>query len=176
MKRLVPLLAFVLLLPAALAEEGHVHTNRPHAKVLPLPKENGVFHFLIFGDRTGGPKAGLTARALDGGEHDLVAKVVDPALEVRARELMGVSQLEQMKEYRGIMDKLHMPWYPVAGIHDVYWRPERLAPPGQHEASYEEHFGGARGPLVPDASGRNAQGLMRAGARLEKLDLPALKK
>ena len=48
--------------------------------------------------------------------------------------------LPQMEEYRGIMEALAMPWYPVAGNHDVYWRGSD-APPGQHEASYETHFG-----------------------------------
>ena len=33
-----------------------------------------------------------------------------------------------------------MPWFPVAGNHDIYWRGEN-PPPGEHESNYEQHFG-----------------------------------
>jgi hypothetical protein len=48
---------------ALTAQEGviapGIHTTRKSEMVLPLPKEEGVFHFLIYGDRTGGPPEGL---------------------------------------------------------------------------------------------------------------------
>ena len=49
--------------------------------------------------------------------------------------------LTQMREFRGVMSGLQMPWYPVAGNHDIYWRGEGAAPQGHHEANYERHFG-----------------------------------
>jgi len=39
------------------------------------------------------------------------------------------------------MNDLPMPWYPVAGNHDVYWRGDGPPPPGHHETNYERHFG-----------------------------------
>ena len=40
-------------------DSRRVHTSRPNPRVLPLPKEEGVFHVVIYGDRTGGPKDGI---------------------------------------------------------------------------------------------------------------------
>ena len=56
----LPLLSALLcaaaLLPAAAQQ---IQTNRPNPAILPLPKSEDAFHFLVFGDRTGGPEAGL---------------------------------------------------------------------------------------------------------------------
>ena len=49
--------------------------------------------------------------------------------------------LQQMSEYKDIMNRLKMKWFPVAGNHDVYWRGVGKAPEGQHESNYEKHFG-----------------------------------
>ncbi|MAG30482.1 MAG: hypothetical protein CL908_06250, partial [Deltaproteobacteria bacterium] len=52
--------------------------------------------------------------------------------------------MKEMREFRGIMDRLGCPWYPVAGNHDVYWRKKggnEKKPKGEHERSYEKHFG-----------------------------------
>ena len=52
----------------AVGADGHSHeqtknqsffTTRPNALVLPLAKEEDVFHFVVYGDRTGGVPAGL---------------------------------------------------------------------------------------------------------------------
>ena len=58
MRHLTLGLVLILLAAPAMADPG-VHTDREGARVLPLPKEEGVFHFLVFGDRTGGPVEGL---------------------------------------------------------------------------------------------------------------------
>ena len=41
------------------AEPPHIHTSRTSPKILPLPKDDDVFHFVVFGDRTGGPAEGI---------------------------------------------------------------------------------------------------------------------
>ena len=54
MRRFAALLLLILLVSPLPAQEKHVHTDRLGARLLPLPREEGVFHFLVFGDRTGG--------------------------------------------------------------------------------------------------------------------------
>ena len=137
---------FVFALAAAvaavvLADEPQIRTNRPRARTLPLPKAEGVYHFVIVGDRTGGPRAGLAVLRRAVGEVNLL----DPDLVMTVGDLVqGYNQREpwlaEMREYKEIMKGLSMPWYPVAGNHDVYWRGSQ-PPAGEHESNYEEHFG-----------------------------------
>jgi len=117
-------------------------TTRANGRALPLPKQDGVFHFVVYGDRTGGVPAGL--KVLEQAVAD--TNLLDPDLVMTVGDLIqGYNEkpewLEQMREYRAIMDRLRMRWYPVAGNHDVYWRGQGPAPEGQHESNYEEHFG-----------------------------------
>lgn len=139
------IVGFAMLCAQAGAQDlpgrGHVHTNRKNAKKLPLTKEDGVWHYIIYGDRTGGPQSGL--KILKQAVKD--TNLLDPDLVMTVGDLINgynttAPWLKQMKEYQGIMNKLKMPWYPVAGNHDVYWRgPGRKA--GEHDSNYEKHFG-----------------------------------
>ncbi len=116
------------------------HSNRDGRKLL-LPKEKDAFTFVIFGDRTGGPATGVSVladavRDTNLLEPDFVMTIGDHVEGFNQTELW----MQEMREYRDIMSNLLCPWLPVAGNHDIYWRgPNR--PEGEHEASYEMHFG-----------------------------------
>ncbi|MHC4955298.1 MAG: LamG-like jellyroll fold domain-containing protein [Planctomycetota bacterium] len=134
-------LALALLVGAAHADPDGVKTSRKGARVLPLPKGDDVFHFVIYGDRTGGKPEGLEVLK------DAVRQtnLLDPDFVMTVGDLVNgynttAEWIPQMKAYRAIMEELKMPWYPVAGNHDVYWRGEGR-PRGHHEANYEKHFG-----------------------------------
>jgi len=142
--RLVPCLLATALAWATLpvsADSPAVRTNRTTQQVLPLPKGEDVFHFVIFGDRTGGPPEGI--EVLTQAVQD--TNLLDPDLVMTVGDLIqgynGKALWEtQMKEYREAMRPLRMPWFPVAGNHDLYWRGQGR-PPVEHEANYEAHFG-----------------------------------
>jgi len=115
------------------------HSSR-NGRELPLPAEKDAFTFAVLGDRTGGPAEGVKVLAQAVDEINLL----EPDLVMTVGDLVQgsgkqVEWLIQMREYRGIMDGLLMPWFPVAGNHDVYWMAKEK-PPGEHESNYEQHF------------------------------------
>jgi len=133
-------------LPHPTAEPGgpRFFTTRSSQVMLPLPNEEDAFVFAVFGDRTGGPASGVNVLA------DAVRDVnlVEPDLVMTVGDLIeGYNRTDkwmtQMREYKTIMQELLCPWFPVAGNHDVYWRPltDDNIPAGQHDKHYEMHFG-----------------------------------
>ena len=138
---MVPLLLLLAVAGCQSAPPAQVITDRADALSLPLPKDEDAFHFVVYGDRTGGPASGIEILAQAVEETNLL----DPDLVMTVGDLVqGYNEspawLEQMREYRSTMADLRMPWYPVAGNHDIYWFGSET-PPGHHEANYEAHFG-----------------------------------
>ncbi len=106
---------------------------------LQAPSEEEMFTFVVFGDRTGGPRTGIKvledavdmAGALDADFVMMVGDMVQGYDDERA-------WLKEKDEFTGIMNRLGRPWYPVAGNHDVYQRPHT---PEGHIELYKRHFG-----------------------------------
>lgn len=117
------LLARVALFPgidrvALRADPPGVNTNRKSPVVLPLPRSDDVFHFVVFGDRTGGPAEGIKVLAQAVTDTNLL----DPDLILTVGDLVnGYNQtapwIQQMEEFRATMNQLKRPWFPVAGNH-----------------------------------------------------------
>ncbi len=137
-------LLFTVVFPAPLLSAGDkdvVRTSREGTRLLPLPKGDDVWHFVIYGDRTGGPSEGI--KVLEQAVSD--TNLIDPDLVLTVGDLVQgynitAEWIPQMREYQAVMGGLGMAWYPVPGNHDVYWRgPGR--PEGGHEQNYEKHFG-----------------------------------
>ena len=128
-----------------LPTEARFTSSRKSNVVLQLPTKDDSFSFIIFGDRAAGQPEGLSILADAVYEANLIA----PDFVITVGDMVqgyneATEWLEQMREYKSIMNELKVPWFPVAGNHDMYWSPQNddsVRPEREHEALYEEHFG-----------------------------------
>ena len=126
-------------------DASRFYTDRDSPVEIPLPSEDDAFSFVIFGDRTGGPDTGVSVLA------DAVrdTNLLEPDFVMTVGDMIdgyneSAQWMEEMHEFRAIMDRLLCPWFPVAGNHDIYWRNQgsgEQRPPNEHEDRYELHFG-----------------------------------
>jgi len=142
MKKLILRLFLLIALSQLIGcQSERFYTDRHTSHHLTLTDEKDSFTFAIFGDRTGGKPEGLIVL-----KHAVIdVNVLAPDLVMTVGDLVqGYNERSQWQveadEFSSIMNKLDMPWYPVAGNHDIYWRGENR-PEDEHEGDYEKHFG-----------------------------------
>ena len=128
---------------ARLDDDERFLTDREGARTFPLPDPAAdAFQFVVFGDRTGGPAEGI--RILEQAVVD--ANLLGPDLVMTVGDLIqGYNKpkkwMLEMKEFKAYMDKLRMPWFPVAGNHDLYGEVVDGLRQLAHAERYEKHFG-----------------------------------
>jgi hypothetical protein len=124
------------------ADHGFVHTNRQSEVELAQPDDGESFTFAIFGDRTGTHDPVGSMKILNRAISEVNTLGPDMVLNV-GDMINGINPrqewIAQMEEFTGAMGRLSMPWFPVAGNHDVYWR-SKESPKNEHEAEFEKYF------------------------------------
>ncbi|MDR2754198.1 MAG: metallophosphoesterase [Planctomycetaceae bacterium] len=143
-KMAIVLVAIFLLSPFLYAQSNQpVETPRNSTVKLTVPQASNSFTFLIFADRTTGlpedisilKDAVVDANRLS---PDFVMNIGDMVQGYNSTE----QWMEQMKEYKSVMNELKCSWFPTAGNHDIYaGRFAKDLPKKQHEKEYEENFG-----------------------------------
>ena len=137
----IALLTLLAVSPLRIEASSFIHTDRHSPAKLEKPSEQDSFTFAVFGDRTSGRPSGL--RELKQAVAEM--NVLGPDLVMTVGDLIqGYNQqaewLAQMEEFKTVMKRLHMPWFPVPGNHDMYWRGDDR-PEHEHEGDFEAHFG-----------------------------------
>ncbi len=115
-----------------------VHAGTPSGQSLRAPREQDNFSIVIYGDRTGGRESGLQVLA----EAVRMTNRLAPDFVMTVGDLVqGYNKrgkwLAEMRQFKHFMKPLAMPWYPVAGNHDVYGPRSG----GDRVADYRAHFG-----------------------------------
>ena len=139
--RTVWLSAFLLALAGTALTQARkpVRAGTDSAIQLHAPAERETFSVVFFGDRTSGRSSGLevlraAVRDTNRLDPDFVMTVGDMIQGYAGPK----TWLAQMREYRGIVDELTAPWYPVVGNHDVYGGKGH---PQGNQGLFREHFG-----------------------------------
>lgn len=134
--------SFLLLVTTgwSAADQGDpVRAGTPCGRELHAPAAGESFDFVIFGDHKGGPVESIKVLR----DAIKMTNYFDPDFVMTVGDLVAGygtadSWMADMREFTQAMNVLKMPWYPVAGNHDVYTRPSK---PGGHTDLYKEHFG-----------------------------------
>lgn len=134
----------VIALSSCAIGAKEVQTSRIVHKKLTVPLEPEGFSFAIFGDRTGGNnKEGYEAydkaiAQVNAMRPDFVFTVGDLIQGYRGQQKWQ----QEAEKFNATVARLQMPFYPVAGNHEVYWfRDTKDRPKGHHERDYETYFG-----------------------------------
>lgn len=138
----ISIIILMFLIPCTFAQS--VGTSREVLKPLSAPGEPAGFNFAIFSDRTGGDDAEgmgifkLAVQRANEMQPEFVYTVGDYIQGYSDRP----SWLKEKDAFLTETAKLQMPWYPVAGNHDVYWTSNiQDRPKTHHEGDYENHYG-----------------------------------
>ena len=120
--------------------DNFIMTDRESSVVFERPSSYESFTFAIIGNRTAGPRSGL----------DILSRAIDDINILSPDMVMSVGDYTQGNDdsqwhletsnFLSVIEKLEMPWFPVAGNCDVIWYGSG-SPENQHEGDYEDNFG-----------------------------------